>query len=177
MNSHIFLLSVVFSLFLAGTVSYSFAETTSVEVLENRLVTLVGEGVDADDETLTFKWVQLDGESVKLSANNIAEPTFMAPIVPNGQIKVLTFQLTVTDPQGASDSDTVEVIVNPVNLPPTVSAGRDQVTFRTIDVITLVSSAIDPDGDALTYSWKQVSGQPVKLSSTTGKNLTLLPNN
>jgi chitinase len=176
-NSHIFLLSVVFSLFLAGTVSYSFAETTSVEVLENRLVTLVGEGVDADDETLVFKWVQLDGESVKLSANNIAEPTFMAPIVPNGQIKVLTFQLTVTDPQGESDSDTVEVIVNPVNLPPTVSAGRDQVTFRTIDVITLVSSAIDHDGDVLSYSWKQVAGQHVTLSSTTGKYLTLLPMN
>lgn len=60
MNSHIFLLSVVFSLFLAGTVStYSFAETNTVEVIENKMVTLVGEGVDPDDDSLDFKWVQM----------------------------------------------------------------------------------------------------------------------
>ena len=43
----------------------------------------------------------------------------MAPDVKNGEIKVLTFELVVTDPQGASSSDTVEIIVNSVNNPPT----------------------------------------------------------
>jgi hypothetical protein len=176
-NSHLILFSVVFSLFLVGTASYSFAETNSVEVVENRLVTLVGEGIDADDDALKFEWVQIDGEPVTLSAYDIAMPTFMAPDVVNGQIKVLTFTLTVTDPFGATSSDTVEIIVNPVNHVPMVSAGRDQVTFKTINVITLVSSALDPDGDSLTYSWKQVSGQTIPLSSTHGKYLTILPMN
>ncbi len=175
MNSHIILLSLVFSLFLAGTVSYSFAEDHSIEVLENRIVTLLGQGIDADDDALIFEWVQIDGEPVTLSSYNVAEPQFMAPDVVNGQIKVLTFTLTVTDPSGASGSDTVEVVVNPVNHIPMVSAGRDQVTFQTLNVITLVSSALDPDGDSLTYSWTQVAGQTLELSTTHGKYLTILP--
>jgi len=174
-NSHIILLSLVFSLFLVGTASYSFAESNSIEVIENRVVTLVGEGVDPDDETLMFQWVQIDGEPVALSSYNVAEPTFMAPDVVNGQIKVLTFTLTVTDPMGASSSDTVEVIVNPVNHNPMVSAGKDQVTFQSVNVVTLVSSALDPDGDSLTYSWKQVAGQQLDLPTTHGKYLTIIP--
>jgi hypothetical protein len=174
-KSQIILFSLVFSLFLVGTVSYSFAESNSIEVIENRLVTLVGVGVDPDDDTLIFEWVQTDGEPVSLSSYNVAEPTFMAPDVVNGQIKVLTFTLTVTDPLGLSSSDTVEVVVNPVNHNPMVSAGKDQVTFKSVNVVTLVSSALDPDGDALTYSWTQVAGQPLELSATHGKYLTILP--
>ncbi|MDO8640694.1 MAG: peptidase, partial [Nitrosarchaeum sp.] len=102
MNSYIILLSLVFSLFLVSTASYSFAESNSIEVIENRFVTLVGQGIDADDDALVFEWVQTDGETVSLSSYNVAEPTFMAPDVVNGQIKVLTFTLTVTDPSGAS---------------------------------------------------------------------------
>jgi len=175
-NSHVILFSLVFSLFLVGTASYSFAEDNSIEVIENRLVTLVGEGVDADNDALIFEWVQIDGEPVTLSSYNVAEPTFMAPDVVNGQIKVLTFTLTVTDPLGASSSDTVEVVVNPVNHVPMVSAGKDQVIFKTVNAITLVSSALDPDGDSLTYSWTQVGGQPLELSATHGKYITVLPN-
>ena len=175
MNSHIVLFSLVFSLFLAGTVSYSFAMSNSIEVIENRIVTLVGEGIDSDDETLMFEWVQIDGEPVTLSSYNVPEPQFMAPDVVNGQIKVLTFTLTVTDPSGASSSDTVEVVVNPVNHVPMVSAGKDQVAFQSVNVITLVSSALDPDGDSLTYSWTQVAGPPLQLSTTHGKYLTILP--
>ncbi|MBI5859682.1 MAG: peptidase [Nitrosarchaeum sp.] len=162
-------------MFLVGTASYSFAESNSIEVIENRVVTLVGEGVDPDDETLVFQWVQTDGEPVTLSSYNVAEPQFMAPDVVNGQIKVLTFTLTVTDPLGASSSDTVEVIVNPVNHNPMVSAGKDQVTFQSVNVVSLVSSALDPDGDSLTYSWKQVAGQPLDLPTTHGKYLTIIP--
>lgn len=175
MNSYIILFSLVFSLFLVGTTSYSFAEDNSIEVIENRLVTLVGVGIDDDDDILVFEWVQIDGEPVTLSSYNVASPQFMAPDVVNGQIKVLTFTLTVTDPSGANSSDTVEVVVNPVNHIPMVSAGKDQVVFKTVNVVTLVSSALDSDGDSLTYSWTQVGGQPLDLSATHGKYLTILP--
>ena len=160
---------------LVSGVSSSFAEIDSVNVVENKLVTLLGEGIDADNESLTFKWTQTSGEPVKLSSYTIAEPTFMAPEVKNGEIKVLDFELLVTDPQGATSSAFVEIVVNPVNHPPTIDAGRDLVTFSSINAMTIIPSAWDEDDDVLTYKWKQVSGQPIDLSVTTEKYLTFLP--
>jgi len=173
LNSLLFL--SVLSVLLIGSVSSSFAEIESVNVVENKLVTLLGEGIDADAENLTFKWTQTSGESVKLSSYTVAEPTFMAPEVKNGEIKVLDFELLVTDPQGATSSAFVEIVVNPVNHPPTIDAGRDLVTFSSINAMTIIPSAWDADDDILTYKWRQVSGQPIELSNTTEKYLTFLP--
>jgi len=160
---------------LVSSVSNSFAEIESVNVVENKLVTLLGEGIDPDTEDLTFKWTQTSGEPVKLSSYTVLEPTFMAPEVKNGEIKVLDFELLVTDPQGATDSAIVEIVVNPVNHNPTVDAGQDLVTFSSINAMTIFPSAWDEDDDVLTYKWKQVSGQPINLSTTTEKYLTFLP--
>ena len=120
------LLSLTFAILLIGSASYSFAQIdNSVDVVENKLVTLIGEGYDADAENLAFKWAQIGGEPVTLSSTTEQNPTFMAPEVKNGEIKVLTFELTVTDPFGASSSDVVEIVVNPVNHVPFVDAGND----------------------------------------------------
>jgi len=171
--------SIVFlslvSVLLVSSVSNSFAEIESVNVVENKLVTLLGEGIDADNEKLTFQWTQTSGEYVKLSSYTVAEPTFMAPEVKNGEIKVLDFELLVTDPEGANDSAFVEIVVNPVNHSPTVDAGRDLVTFSSITAMTIIPNTWDADDDVLTYQWKQVSGQPIELSTTTEKYLTFLP--
>ncbi|NND86625.1 MAG: peptidase, partial [Nitrosopumilus sp.] len=171
----LFLLPIVFAFFLVGGFSNSFAEIESVNVVENKPVILIGEGIDSDAENLTFKWIQVNGEPVSLSSYTVSEPTFMAPEVKNGEIKVLTFELTVTDPQGANDSATIEIIVNPVNSPPHVDAGRDLFTLQTISAMTITPSISDPDDDVLTYQWEQVDGQVVGLSSTVEKYLTLRP--
>jgi len=173
LNSLLFL--SVLGVLLIGSISSSFAEIESVNVVENKLVTLLGEGIDADDETLTFKWTQTGGESVTLSSYTVAEPTFMAPDVKNGDIKVLDFELLVTDPQGATSTAFVEIVVNPVNHSPTIDAGRDLVTFSSITAMTIIPSAWDADDDVLTFKWKQVSGQSVELTSTQEKYLTFLP--
>ena len=162
-NYLIFLL-VLSALFFGG-MSNSFAEIESVNVVENKLVTLIGEGHDSDIENLEFLWTQTYGESVILSSNSIQEPTFMAPEVQNGEIKVLTFELTVTDPLGASSSDIVELIVNPVNHIPTVNAGRDLVVFSSIHAMTIFPTFFDADGDDLTYKWENLSGQSIPIQS------------
>jgi len=165
------MLSVLF----IGSVSNSFAEIESVDVVENKLVTLIGEGYDPDAEDLDFLWTQTYGESVTLSSNSIPEPTFMAPEVRNGEIKVLTFELIVTDPFDASSSDIVEVVVNPVNHVPHVNAGRDLVTFPSIHVMSIIPTVSDADDDPLTYKWEHLSGQTVSLDSTEKKHLTFFP--
>ncbi|MCH9657603.1 peptidase [archaeon] len=170
------LLPLVFGVLLIGNLSSSFAEIESVDVVENKLVTLVGEGRDSDtSDDLAFQWTQIYGEVVMLSSTTVPEPTFMAPDVPNGEIKVLTFELVVTDPQGESSSDTVEIIVNSVNHPPVVNAGKDLLAAKSINVISIIPQTTDKDGDALTYEWEQVSGQPVAMSSSTNKHLSLQP--
>jgi len=169
------LLPLILSVVLVGSFSNSFAEVESVDVVENKLITLIGEGFDPDAEDLTFQWTQIYGDPMTLSSYTIPEPTFMAPDVENGEIKVLTFELLVTDPFGESSSDTVEIIVNSVNNPPVVNAGNDVFVIKSINAISIIPTASDKDDDMLTYKWKQLSGQEVNLSSITQKHLTLEP--
>ncbi len=174
MNLYI-LLPLILGVFVIGNISSSFAEIESVDVVENKLVTLIGEGHDSDVEDLAFQWTQIYGESVNLSSYTVPEPTFMAPDVENGEIKVLTFELMVTDPFGENSSDTVEIIVNSVNHPPSVNAGRDVFAVQSIDAISIIPTVSDPDDDELTYKWEQLSGQETRLSFVDGKHLTLQP--
>lgn len=161
-------------LLVFGSAGLGYAQTLeTVDVVENKLVTLIGEGFDPDTEDLAFFWEQLDGEPVVLSSNKAESPTFMAPEVANGNIKVLTFQLTVTDPQGASSSDIVEIIVNPVNHAPVVDAGRDKIIFPSINAISLVGSVVDADDDELTFGWEQTSGPEIILENPDLRYLTI----
>ena len=135
-------------------------------------VTLVGEGTDPNlEDVLSFSWKQTAGESVKLSSMTRQNPTFTAPDVENGQTKTLTFELTVDDGVGGEDTDSVTIIVDPVNSFPTADAGPDQ-RAGLRETVELSGSGTDPDGDRLSFSWKQTGGIPVALSSTTGAGPT-----
>ena len=60
------------------------------------IVTLSGQGIDPDDDTLTISWKQVGGEDVELTpSNTVAEPSFKAPDVQNGKAKILSFELKI----------------------------------------------------------------------------------
>ena len=163
------------SVLIFGGSTFSFAQTIeTVDVVENKMVTLIADAFDADGNNLEFVWKQTDGEPVVLSSNTAKNPQFMAPEVQNGEIKVLTFEVTVNDPQGATDSDMVNIVVNPVNHAPVVSAGRDKIIFPSINAITLVGSAVDADDDELTYKWEQIDGPQLQLVNTDLRYLTIV---
>lgn len=67
--------------------------------------------------------------------------------------------LTTGGVQGA-DSVTIETITNS---PPTADAGADQRVAGGESVQLSAAKSSDPDGDALTYAWAQVSGPDVSL--------------
>jgi hypothetical protein len=64
---------------------------------------------DPDDDALTYEWTQTAGPTVTLADANTATPSFTTPVVDANT--TLTFEVTVTDEQGAVDNATVEVTV------------------------------------------------------------------
>jgi len=128
---------------------------------EGDMVQLQGIGVDLDGSIASYLWTQTSGPSVTLSDNSITNPTFTAPQV-SAQTNLI-FNLTVTDDDGATDTDGVIITVNDTNTPPTANAGADDSVDEGLSY-QLSGMGTDAEG-AVTYSWSQVSGTAVVLSN------------
>ena len=86
------------------------------------------------------------------------------------------FSLVVNDGEAAGTPDTVAVVAR--NRAPVAHAGADQGGNVGEEVQLDASGCSDPDGDDLTYLWRQVGGPVVLvLSDTTGVGPTFTPTN
>jgi hypothetical protein len=116
---------------------------------------------DADGTINGYLWAQVSGPStITMSGGNTAFPTLSGFVV-----GTYTFQLTVTDDKGATTTDQVTIVVNPalpgspVNQVPVANAGQDILLTLPNNSANLDGSAsTDPDGNIISYTWKQVSG-------------------
>ncbi len=79
---------------------------------EGTLVTLDGSNSnDRDDGIASYQWTQTSGVGVTLNNDTSAKATFTAPYnIPPGE--VLAFELTVSDKNGLTSSDSVEIHVS-----------------------------------------------------------------
>lgn len=93
---------------VAPNVEAGISQTVSVAAT----VTLSGSGSDTDGAIVSWAWLQLSGTTVALGDATQSITTFTAPDVAVSE--VLTFRLTVTDNDGATGSDEVNVTVTPV---------------------------------------------------------------
>jgi hypothetical protein len=129
---------------------------------EETTVTLDGSNsYDPDPgDRITYKWEQVGGSpNVQLTDANKVQASFDAPNILDDTF--LTFQLTVTDSSGSSDTDTTAVNVRGENDPPVAEAGPNQNVNEGILVILNGSNSYDPDlGDSITYQWEQTGGSP-----------------
>ena len=138
---------------------------TPLTVNEGTQVTLTGSATDPDNDPLTYAWGQSSGPHVKLASYSNTTTTFTAPIIYPDTNKVLLFMLTADDGHGGKSSATVTVNVVSTHHAPTVVC--QDMTVSEKSQVTLSSVVTNPDNDVLSYAWKQISGQPVDLSSTT----------
>ena len=124
------------------------------QVNEQTNVTLTGMATDADGTITSYSWQQTSGTSVTLNNADTSSSNFDAPDVT--QNETLSFTLTVTDNDGASHSDLVEIAVLKVNIRPVANAGdnQDVVTGSTVNLDGSASN--DADNDTLTYQWTLV---------------------
>ncbi len=135
---------------------------TDQSVDEGATVTLSGSGTDPDTgDSLSYAWTQTGGPTVSLNRANSASPSFTAPNVLSTDA-VLTFRLTVTDPRGASDSDSVQVTIE------TAAGARQQALDITLAAFgrSVAASAVDAIGER----FKPASAGP-QTSTVSGLSL------
>jgi hypothetical protein len=143
-------------------------------VAEGISVTLDGSASSGvDDAIAAFLWEQVDttGVTAVLSDPTAPNPEFTLSDVGAGGASV-TFQLTVTDQGGLQATDTCVVNVTNNNLAPVADAGADLSVSAGAEVNLDASASSDPDGDTISYTWKQTAGTAVTLSAPGAMNPT-----
>ena len=130
---------------------------------ENSTVTLDGSQSSDHEGNLFYRWRQVAGRPVTLSDPSVDQPTFTTPNV--GAVGVsLVFELTVTDFFGLRAVADTFVNVAGDNDFPIADAGDDQTVDENTSVTLDGFGSFDPEGENLSYSWRQIAGPSVTLS-------------
>lgn len=79
--------------------------------IESTSVNLDGSASTDDRSIASYSWMQTAGQTVTLSNADMSMASFVAPSVEENETLQMTFELTVTDSNGATSSDSVEVTV------------------------------------------------------------------
>lgn len=139
-------------------------------VASNALVQLDGSGTTPG---ATLRWTQTTGPSVTLDGASTSRPSFVAPVGP----ATLVFELEARL-QGSAAYDevtiTVDAPVAPPNEPPIAHAGPDRVGLTGARISLDGSGSFDPDGDALRYAWRQLSGPSAPVEQPDAVTTTVL---
>ncbi len=118
----------------------------------------------------------------------VSGPSFVTLNSTTGLLKVkpgfndsnpVPYNVTVraTDNSGLTSDLTIQITVVNVNRAPNFTVTKDSATVKNTEVFTFTYTAVDPDGDALTYSIASVAPEPAgtySISSSLG-TLTFTP--
>jgi chitinase len=128
-------------------------------------VTLDGSGSsDPLGRTLLHAWsvvARPAGSAAELANAETAHPTFTPDVE-----GTFVLSLTVTAQGGPSATDTVTVLVG--NRAPVASAGGNRQAYVRQAVTLDGSASVDPDGDAITFSWRIAAAPAGSVAALTG---------
>ncbi len=182
---------------IVNDTQYDATDSVSVRVVENsppnaRILPVVdveaGEIVilngsrttDRDNDRLTYKWTQTEGETVIISNARSPTASFIVPVVMNDIDRFAKFQLSVFD--GIfTNVDTVSVYFHKGSPPHAYAFGHvakeDENVYTTgfmpdgadyaapRGVVFVLNGSSSTGLDGLTYEWRQISGVDVQLNN------------
>ncbi|HEX6426257.1 MAG TPA: PKD domain-containing protein [Niastella sp.] len=125
---------------------------------------------DPDGTVQLYNWQRSTGPNMPV----IVAPNAAQTPVTGLMAGVYEFQLTVTDNDGATASDSVVItVVLPENKPPVANAGIDQVITLPVNSVTLNGSAsTDPDGTITAFTWSLISGPNTPVFGASNAKIT-----
>ena len=131
-------------------------------------ITLFANAHDSDGDLLSFTWKQLGGQNIYFSDLNKKHLTLDSSFLDFNNFETITFEVTVDDGFGGTDSDIVDVYIGAFGADSStirVNAGPIQ-TVNEGSQVTLFGEGSEVNNKPITFSWLQSSGQMVNLSST-----------
>ena len=149
------------------------ANTGAIQSVVIGPVTLDGSGsTDANNDTLTYKWVLLAkpiGSAAALSSTTSAKPTFTADLA-----GVYVASLVVNDGKLNSEVVTTTVTAAVANSAPVANAGAYQNVVTGTTTTLDGSASSDANGDALTYKWIMIS-KPLTSTAALSSDTAIKP--
>jgi hypothetical protein len=111
-------------------------------------------------DTFTYQWSQTSGPAVTFSSTTSTDTNFIAQSTGTYQI-----QLSVHNGDlEATDSVTITVVERTNDAVPVAKAGTDRTVPPNVTVELDGRGSIDPGGDTLTFTWRQIQGPNVELT-------------
>src|SRR3989441_682768 len=146
------------------------ANSLSGSINEDTIAHIILTGSDIDGDPLSFSIVDNPTHGA-LSAITPTSPTSAkVTYTPNPNFNGIdNFTFNVNDSRVDSNTAIVKLTFNAVNDAPIANASPDQTVNEGSPVTLDGSASSDPDGDALTFKWTQISGPAITL---TGANTT-----
>jgi DNA-binding beta-propeller fold protein YncE len=148
------------------------AESQKAITGENKPVDITLKGIDSDNtDTLTFfiDSEPLNGQLSKINLNS-GKVTYTPATNFTGKD---SFAFKVNDGKADSNIATVSIMVYEVNKYPVANAGRNITVNEGTFVSLNASNSQDPDGDTLTYNWRQTNTQGSSSVALGGANKPL----
>jgi len=164
----------------ANTAPVANAGSAQTITLPTSSVTLSGSGTGTNGATISsYAWTKSSGPS----SGSISSPNAASTAVTGLAQGTYTYNLTVTDNHGLTNSSPVNVTVNAAlaapstptaNQVPVANTGGDvTITLPTNSVNLSASGSYDPDGSIVEYYWTKSGGPAYTISSSFGSSVTV----
>jgi TonB family protein len=144
-------------------------KSDKTQLREGETATLEVEASDPDGDQLQYRWsssagtIEGNGSKARLLTSGLAMTSNRL------DVKV---SVAVEDGNGATETKSVDLVVERVNRPPTLAVKAERNEVQQGDPLSLSAEATDPDGDQLRYRWStsagviEGEGRQVKLNTS-----------